>query len=132
MTRVQGWALAFLLAGALWFLILISASSFTRSAEPPSCIGNVCQMTGPGGLILDWKLHVQIADMQGKRFVVPANSICASACAIAVGLGLYLGADITIAPTATFVPHNLHAIKAEKRMPAKFRKLMLNYKPFHY
>lgn len=132
MTRAQGWLLAFLASGALWLVILIGVSSIGHTAQPPACRGNVCQMTGPGGLILDWKLHVQIADLQGKRFTVPAHSVCASACAIAVGLGLYIGADIRIDPTATFIPHNLAAIKAETRMPAKFRKLMLAYRPFHY
>ena len=132
MTRVQGWLLSFMVSGMLWFGILVGVSSLVHTAEPLPCRGNICEMTGPGGLVLTWKLHVQVEDLHGKRFVVPANSVCASACAIAVGLGLYLGADIRIDPTATFIPHNLRAIKSEKRMPDEFRRLMLAYRPFHY
>jgi hypothetical protein len=89
-------------------------------------------MQGPGGKVRDWKLHVQLNDLRGARFVIPAGATCASACAIATGLGLYIGADFSIAGNAIFVPHNVEAIRAEARMPRDFRALMLKNKPFHY
>jgi hypothetical protein len=89
-------------------------------------------MQGPGGKVRDWKLHVQLNDLRGARFVVPAGATCASACAIATGLGLYIGADFSIANSAVFVPHNRKAIQKETRMSHAFRELMLNNKPFHY
>ena len=125
-SRGLKWGL--LLAIPLWAIILFPL----LAAEPPACRDGVCVMQGPGGKVRDWKLHVQLNDLRGARFVVPAGATCASACAIATGLGLYIGADFSIANSAVFVPHNRKAIQKETRMSHAFRELMLNNKPFHY
>lgn len=132
MTHCARWLLACLLFSALCWAGLFFAVGAAFAASPPECRGDVCVMQGPGGLVLDWKLHVQLNDLAGRRFIVPAGATCASACAIAVGVGLYVGADIEISPTATFAPHNRAAILAERRMPVRFRDLMLAYRPFHW
>lgn len=119
-----------LLAIPMWALIFAALPLF--AAEPPLCQSKVCVMAGPGGNILEWKLHVQLNDLRGARFVVPPYARCASACAIAVGLGLGIGADMKISPKAIFIPHNMDAVKAERRMPHVFRTLMLSGRPFHY
>lgn len=124
------WIVALAVTGLAWALLFFIIALLASAAQPPACRDDVCPMYGPGGRVADWTLHVQLGDLAGKRFIVPAT--CASACAIAVGVGLYIGADIRISPTATFVPHNRAAILAETRMPPKFRALMLAYRPFHY
>jgi len=119
-------------ASAIFWIALLGAIQPSKSAEPPPCAEGVCEMSGPGGDVENWKLHVQLNDLRGARFVVPPGATCASACAIATGLGLYVGADFDIASSAIFIPHNVEAIWAEARMPSEFRELMLNGKSFHW
>jgi hypothetical protein len=137
--RAWFWLGAFIASGFLWVLIiwgvtvLVSAADFRNdpSYQPPKCEEAACPMYGPGGLVVRWKLAVLTARTQHKPIVVPDRAVCASACAIAVGYGLGKGFDVSISPSARFVPHNLEAIR-ETPMPHRFKAKMLANRPFNW
>ena len=82
MTQRARWLLACLLFSVLcWDVLLFAIASFASAASPPECRDDVCVMQGPGGRVAAWKLHVQLNDLAGHRFIVPAGATCASACA---------------------------------------------------
>ncbi len=100
--------------------------------HPPACTVEGCPMYGPGGYVEEWEMHARKANLLGKTLVVGAGRVCASACAIAVGVVLKFG-NVRIAQSATFVPHEMRIVRAKaSMMPRAFRKKMLAGKPFHY
>lgn len=128
---MKGWLLAFFVSGLMWVGIIWGISAFARvlSAEPPRCAAtaSVCVITGPGGSIRDWNLYVLLNALKGKRFIVPAGW-CASACVMAVGLGLHVDADIRIDPAAVLQVHKLALFNATP-MPDWFRRRALRRPP---
>lgn len=123
--RLRGWMIAFAVSGLMWIGIIWGISELARvfSAEPPTCPGRVCRITGPGGVIMDWKLYVLLNALRGKSFIVPAGW-CASACVLAVGTALNAGATVMISPMAVFQVHQLGLFMATP-MPAWFRRVAL-------
>ena len=128
---MRGLPLALFISGLLWVAIFWGVSEFARTFAdvPPSCADSapVCEITGPGGKVSEWRRYVLFAALDGKAFHVP-RGWCASACVLAVGLALHIGSRVTIDPRAVFQVHCTKLFYAQP-MPDWFRRLALRDRP---
>lgn len=76
---------------------------------PPKCGRTTCVLTGPGGIEFFWLYHVE--QNLDKKFVVRGK--CQSTCYLAYKEAVRLGADVRVAPGATFWTHK--STKLRKR-----------------
>jgi len=69
---------------------------------PPPCHGDICTMTGLGGIVSVWVEHVE--RNRDKTFVV--RGTCASACNIAVQHAIRSGFAVIMFPGSRLIKHN--------------------------
>ena len=112
--------------GCFFMAVASDAKAGPPHMMPPACRGEVCQLYGPGGYEHDWEQHVLVNAVYGKRFNVPAKA-CYSACVVAVGLALHIGAEVTISPRAKIMWGHSPKLLAKYPMPSWFRKLALHH-----
>lgn len=86
-----------LLAAGLTLCQLLSNPSY----NPPPCLNNVCVLTGLGGIVTQWTMHVD--RNHGALFLV--EGVCASACFNALQYAMSKGETVRVVQGVQLIPH---------------------------